>query len=136
MEIITQLAESLKNRYEILLGFVFGSVLKNKYFKKESDIDIGIAGEKEFSADFLLQLNLDLSNIFNREFDIVDLNRVSGTILQQILCTGTLVVNKYPELYARLIKKMWYDQSDVMPNTRYILKYRRDKFLSAKAFKI
>lgn len=132
MEIIKQLTEALKNRPEISLGFIFGSVLKQRYFRKDSDIDIGIAGENEFSSVFLLQLNLELSNQFNREFDIVDLNKVSGTILQQVLCTGVLAVNKYPELYAKLLKKMWYDQADVMPNTRFILKYRRDKFLSIR----
>lgn len=132
MNLISNLTESLENYPEIFLGFVFGSVLNKKTFNKESDIDIGIAGEKIFPTEFLLKLNLELSAQFNHEVDIIDLHRVSGVILQQILCKGNLLVNKCPELYAKIIKKMWYDQADVMPNTRFILKYRRDKFLSKR----
>lgn len=132
IEIVEGITKSLKGYPDILLGFVFGSVLSDRTFKENSDIDIGIAGKEMFSVDFLLKLNLELSRKFSREFDIVDVNKASGVILQQVLCAGSLIVNKSPELYARIIKKMWYDQADIMPNTRFILKYRRDKFLSKR----
>ena len=41
---------------------------------------------------------------------LVDLQAVSGVILQQALCTGTVLVKKPTLLHAELLKKMWYNQ--------------------------
>lgn len=127
--LLTEVSNALAGHSDINISFAFGSVLNDKYFRKDSDIDIGIMGTKLFDSDFLLSLNLELSERLHREIDLVDLNKVSGVILSQILTKGRLLFNKRPDLYCRIIKKMWYNQSDMMPYYRMILKARRNRMI-------
>ena len=39
-------------------------------------------------------------------FDIIDLNKASGVILQQVLCKGCVLLNKQTRIYSELIKKI------------------------------
>ena len=132
MDIIEQIKKVLDSYNEIDLVIVFGSILNEKRFNKDSDIDIAIAGKDIFSPDFLVELNLELSEKLKNEFDIVDLNKNSGVILQQALCNGKKLICRNSLLYAELIKKMWYNQADMMPNVRMIWEYRRNKMLGVK----
>jgi len=129
MDILKDLKKNILNYNEIEFAIVFGSILDKNRFNKNSDIDIAIAGNNIFDYDFILDLNLSLSASFNYEFDIVDLNKNSGVILQQALCNGKILLNKNNELYVQLIKKMWYNQADMMQNVRMIWKKRREKLL-------
>ena len=132
MDRLSQIKLILEGYQEIDLVIVFGSVLHKKRFNKDSDIDIAVAGKKVFPANFLVKLNIELSEKLNHEIDIVDLNKNSGVILQQVLCHGKKLICRDTTLYAELIKKMWYNQADVMPNIRMIWKHRRDKLLGNK----
>ena len=127
MKILYDLKNKLLINNEIEFAIVFGSILDKKKFNKNSDIDIAIAGKNNFTSSYILNLNIDLTSYFNYEFDIIDLNNNSGVILQQALCNGKILVNKTPVLYAQLIKKMWYNQADMMQNVRMIWKKRREK---------
>ena len=70
-----------------------------------------------------------MSNKFKKQVDLVDLQSVSGTILHQALTKGNLVFVKDKNLYAEIIKKMLFNQADMMPNYNMILKKRREEFL-------
>ncbi len=94
-----------------------------------SDVDIAVGGSSLFSPDMLADLILELAKLLNREIDLVDLNRINGTILTQILTKGTLIKRENRVHYAELIKKMIYFEEDMAPNIRYILDYRRERFL-------
>jgi hypothetical protein len=53
---------------------------------------------------------------------------VSGPILRQALSKGSVIINKAPRLLAGLIKKMWYDEADMMPNYKRIVRQRVEAF--------
>ena len=99
---------------EITIATVFGSVTKNR-MTPNSDIDIGIAGDTLFTFDFKNDVMIALSSALSREVDIVDMNSVSGTILKQALSSGIIVKKTSSITLAYLMKKLWYNQADMMP---------------------
>jgi hypothetical protein len=88
-----------------------------------------MAGEQKLTADERVRLVLALSAALGREIDLVDLQDVSGLILEQALCTGQVVKNADHDLYARLLKRLWYNQADMMPYVRRILEQRSSRWL-------
>lgn len=118
-----KILEIISNFPDILFCSLYGSGAKNKMTPK-SDIDIAVAKNIPFSPEELVDISLKLSGICQREIDIVDIQKASGVILQEVLCNGKILLKKSPELYASLIRKMWYNQADVMPNIRLILNKR------------
>jgi len=120
--------EELKKNSNILFCSVFGSYAENKQ-KEKSDIDIAISGNKKLSADEKFDFCLILSNKLKKQVDLIDLQAVSGVILHQILTKGKPVFVKDKNLYAEIIKKMLFNQADMMPNYNMILKKRREEFL-------
>lgn len=81
----------------------------------------------------LAELSLKLSDACHREVDLIDLQANSGVILQQVLCEGKIILKKSVELYAALIRKMWYNQADEMPNVRMIWEQRRKRVNGANS---
>ncbi len=88
-----------------------------------SDIDIAVAGYNPFDLHYLVHLQSSLSSLLEREVDLVDMNRVEGLILQQIL-KGNVLIKKDTALYAGFIRKVVYFNADILPNIRMILEKR------------
>lgn len=130
MAIEQVLKDFFTTQYQIQMAILYGS-FSSGTATNESDADIAIGGSGEFPKDMLVDLNLEISKLLNREVDLVDLNCISGTILTQVLTKGTVLKKENTVFYAELIKKMLYFEEDMAPNIRYIMDYRREKFLNA-----
>ena len=127
-KLIQDIQEILEHYSEIKIATLFGSAFKNRLTKK-SDIDIGIAGDNELSFEFKNEVMLKLSLSLSKEIDIVDMNSVSGTILEQALCSGITIKKDSPQILAFLMKKLWYHKADMMPLINRIKKSRIRNFL-------
>ncbi|MCK5852245.1 nucleotidyltransferase domain-containing protein [bacterium] len=123
--------EELKSYSDILFCSVFGSYAVNKQ-KETSDIDIAVSGKQKLSAEQKYKITQKLSDKLKKQVDLIDLQAVSGSILHQALTKGMPVFIKSKELYAEIIKRMLYNQADMMPNYNMILKKRRERFLNGK----
>ena len=99
---------------EITIATVFGSITKNR-MTLDSDIDIGIAGDAVFTFDYKNALMIELSSALSKEVDIVDMRAVSGTILKQALSSGEIIKKQSNSTLVYLMKKLWYNQADMMP---------------------
>ncbi len=126
---IKKLEGVLEEIPEIHYAAIFGSSVKNR-LTSESDIDVAVAAEKPLEKELYLQLVNSLNSVLSHPVDLIDLNRVSGPILKQALCTGIVVKKTSPGSLAQLIKKMWYNQADMMPNTLMILKKHCQRFVN------
>ncbi len=115
---------------QIQFATLFGSAARDQLTER-SDIDIAVAAQTALSLDNRIELADRLTQALHREVDLIDLQSVSGTILEQSLCHGRLVFKKDAVLYAELIKRLWFSQADMMPYTRRILAERRRRFLHA-----
>ena len=60
---------------------------------------------------------------------LVDLHQVSGTILQQALCTGEFLLKNSQGILAGLMKKMWYNQADMMPLSKRVQEAQIRRFI-------
>ena len=124
-------SEELDSFSDILFCSVFGSYAVNKQ-KKRSDIDIAVFGNRKLSAEQKYNITQKLSDKLEKQVDLIDLQAVSGVILHQVLTKGKYVFIKNKELYAEIIKRMLYNQADMMPNYNMILKKRKERFLNGK----
>jgi len=60
------------NKYDISTMLTFGSI-NNEEFTKESDIDIAIIGKHKIDLDEILEIELFLAKLLNKEIDVIDL---------------------------------------------------------------
>jgi len=125
--LVGQLQKNLETLPQIQLAFLFGSAASGR-LQSHSDIDLAIAEESSLSFDLKLELVDALSHGIPYEIDLIDLQKVHGPILQQALCTGILLRQTSVPLFADLIKKMWYNQADMMPLSQMILQKHCDQF--------
>lgn len=128
VDLDTEIRQVLEDYPQIRLAVLFGSAVRDR-LTKWSDIDIAVAAQAPLSLDTRIELADRLTQALHREIDLIDLQSVSGTILKQSLCHGRLVLKKDAVLYAELIKRLWFNQADMMPYTRRILAERRRRFL-------
>lgn len=128
----TRALEVLQDFPEVLFCSIYGSMAGERW-RKDSDLDVAIAGDRPMPTEKLAELSLKLSDACHREVDLIDLQANSGVILQQVLCEGKIILKKSVELYAALIRKMWYNQADEMPNVRMIWEQRRKRVNGANS---
>jgi predicted nucleotidyltransferase len=124
-----KIKQTLESVDFILFATIFGSYA-NETERIDSDIDIAVAGKKVLSAKQFLDLKTHLTSTLHRDVDLIDLNKVSGLILKEALHSGEVILKRDVQIYARLIKKMIYNQEDMMPYFNRILKQRREQFLN------
>ena len=122
-----KIKEVLANHPYIGLAVLFGSHAIGRQ-SPFSDIDIAVAAKSSLSKNQKMDLIDDLAQSIGSPVDLIDLTAVSGTILQQALCTGVVLINKQSALYAKLILKMWYNQADFMPAYNRAQKKRVEAF--------
>lgn len=118
---------ALARHNEIQIGFVFGSIAQNRE-GPDSDLDIGVAAAAPLTAKQKLALMDEMAGVFGRPIDLVDLSTAPAPLLRQILTTGVCIIKKDTVMYANLLRKLWYDQADIMPNYEMILRRRRERF--------
>ncbi len=60
------------NKYDISTMLTFGSI-NNEEFTKESDIDIAIIGKHKIDLEEILEIELFLAKLLDKEIDVIDL---------------------------------------------------------------
>jgi len=124
----TTILHVLEQFPEVKSAYLFGSAARGQLTSR-SDIDVAVAAETKLPLQTRLAIAVQLSKAPHREVDLIDLQEVTGEILQQSLCQGINLLQKDAGLYARLIQRLWFDQADMMPYRRRILAERRRRFL-------
>jgi predicted nucleotidyltransferase len=127
LDVQKKIKKVLANHPYIGLAILFGSRAVGRE-SLSSDIDIAVAAKSSLSKNQKMDLIDDLAQSMGYPVDLIDLTAVSGTILQQALCTGIILIKKQPALYAKLILKMWYNQADFMPAFNMAQKKRVEAF--------
>ena len=124
----TTILHVLEQFPEVKSAYLFGSAARGQLTSR-SDIDVAVAAETKLPLQTRLAIAVQLSKAPHREVDLIDLQEVTGEILQQSLCQGIKLLQKDAGLYARLMLRLWFDQADMMPYRRRILAERRRRFL-------
>ena len=108
----------------IKLAILFGSC-RYQHEHSDSDLDIAVAMARPLSPSEKMELIEALAKFCGRPIDLIDLQTAGGLILHRALTTGRVVRCTDRTLYAEIIKKMLFNQADLMPYRRRILAERR-----------
>ena len=122
------IARYLADRADIRLAVLFGSLARNRA-RAHSDLDLAVAGLHPLSSAEKCTLIEALALIAGRPVDLIDLPSADGLILAQVLTTGKVILCTDRALYAALIKKMLFNDADMMPYHRRILAARRKAWI-------
>ncbi|MBL7073587.1 MAG: nucleotidyltransferase domain-containing protein [Candidatus Omnitrophica bacterium] len=90
---IDKVKEILKNNHNIKYAFLFGSIIKKPL--PESDVDILIGGELDFSERTDLALEIEL--ILKRKVDIVLVNQATPELVLKVFSLGILLCAREKE---------------------------------------
>ena len=71
------------DKYDISSMLTFGSI-NNEDFSNESDIDIAIIGKHKIDLEEILEIELFLAKLLNKEIDVIDLKSESLYIFLKI----------------------------------------------------
>lgn len=123
-----RIADLLAQDPAMKLGIVFGSLPAGRA-TPDSDLDLGVAAATPLDAAAKTRLIEALAGLCGRPIDLVDLQAVSGPLLQQVLTRGKLIYCTDRLLYAAIIRTMLFNQSDMMPYYDRILAKRRKAWI-------
>ncbi|EWH08181.1 DNA polymerase beta domain-containing protein [Catenovulum agarivorans DS-2] len=120
--------EILKQQPGLELAILYGSAATGK-MRLDSDIDIAVQFSQPLNAHQKMVLASQLEKQLNRTIDLTDLSNLNGTILKQVLTKGVVIVENVKGTKEKLIRRMIYNQADMMPYVIRTLKERQKRFL-------
>lgn len=114
---------------DIKLAILYGSFQKNSE-TFDSDVDIAVAADNVLDSDKKMSLIEQLASITDRPIDLVDLQSTHGTLLKKILTEGSILYCIDNTLYANILKRMLFNDADMMPYYHRTLKEQRERWLN------
>lgn len=114
---------------DIKLAILYGSFQKNNENYK-SDVDLAVAADKILDSEIKMRLIEKLSSVTGRPIDLVDLQSTHGTLLKNILTEGSIIYRIDNTLYANILKRMLFNDADMMPYYYRTIKEQRERWLN------
>lgn len=111
IEIENKLQHFLKNDENVVFAVIFGSYASGKH-KKGSDIDVGIFFRKPPEGLELFNFINRLSDLIDKDVDIVVLNKASAFIRHQIMKNKIVLVVKDRTIYRLFREKTISDYDE------------------------
>lgn len=124
-----KLLKVLKKFPDVNVAIIYGSIAKGTQTKK-SDLDLAIAGEKIFSPDQKVDLINNVSVACGIEVDLIDLNEATGTVLKEAIRSGKVILNDRPEILAKVLSRLMFDEEDFQKSRARMMKLRRGKIFN------
>lgn len=122
------IAAVLKRHPSVTMTMLFGSLAAGRG-RSDSDLDLAVNSTVPLTVHARIELIDDLAAAVGRPIDLVDLSQAHGPLLQQVLTTGRLVLCRNRSEYAELLRRLAYEEADVMPYYRRILATRRQAWI-------
>ncbi len=111
------------DRTDVKFAVMYGSAAKD-HLTEYSDVDIAIASDKEFEIEQLEEISEALEEVCGRAIDLVDMGSAGSALIQEILSEG-IVLRNDPDIYAKVTKLIWYDESAIGNGSRSHTKQKR-----------
>lgn len=126
-KIVDALRSELSHLLNLNVAILYGSAAKGA-LRAESDVDVAVLFANPLSASRRMELAGRFQACLGRPVDLVDLAGVNGVLLKQILSTGRVLVRNDVAAYERLLQRMIYNQTDMMPYVRHALHRHAERF--------
>jgi len=127
-EIARQVKAALADESGLKLALLYGSAADGK-MRADSDVDVALLFDSPLTAEQKMRLVSRLESELKREVDLVDLFNLNGTILRRVLSQGRVLIQTKPDVLAALVRKMIYNQADMMPYVSRTLMERQQRFI-------
>lgn len=128
IDIFAETVNVLRAEKGLKLAIVYGSAAVGN-MRPDSDVDLALIYDRPLDAESKMTLAARLEQKLLRNVDLVDLSTLSGTILKQVLCKGRVLFQEEAGVLAGQIKKMIYNQADMMPYVSRTLLERQRRFV-------
>ena len=116
-------------RGDIGLMIIFGSRSKDRQ-RSDSDLDLGIWRSSKWSADFHRECVEQITSFLPTAIDLIDLSKIDGPLLQEILCNGKKIYQQQDHLMGVLYVRLMDWRTDFMPAWEDMLAQGRKRFLA------
>ena len=120
-----------KNRGDIDLMIIFGSRAKGRE-RPDSDLDLGIWRSSKWSVDFYRECVEQITAFMPTAIDLIDLSKIDGPLLQEILCSGKKIYQQQDHLLGVLYVRLMDWRTDFMPAWENMVDQRRKRFLAKR----
>ncbi len=127
-QIADRVGELLASASGLRLALLYGSSVGGR-MRGDSDVDVAVLFERPLEAEQKMRLTASLEAGLSRSVDLVDLFSLNGTILKQVLCKGQVLIRKNREDLPSLLRRMTYNQADMMPYVSRTLYERQERFV-------
>jgi len=127
-QIADRVGELLASASGLRLALLYGSSVGGR-MRGDSDVDVAVLFERPLEAEQKMRLTASLEAGLSRPVDLVDLFSLNGTILKQVLCKGQVLIRKNGEDLPLLLRRMTYNQADMMPYVSRTLYERQERFV-------
>ena len=128
-ELKDNLVHWAETRGDIDLMITFGSRTKGRE-RPDSDLDLGIWRSSKWSADFHRECVEQITSFLPTAIDLIDLSKIDGPLLQEILCNGNKIYQHQDHLMGVLYVRLMDWRTDFMPAWEDMLVQRRKRFLA------
>jgi predicted nucleotidyltransferase len=120
-----------KKRGDIDLMIIFGSRAKGRE-RPDSDLDLGIWLSSNWSVNFHRECVEKTTQFMPSAIDLIDLSKIAGPLLQEILCNGKKIYQQQDHLIGVLYVRLMDWRTDFMPAWENMLDQRRKRFLAKR----
>jgi predicted nucleotidyltransferase len=127
-ELTARAEEVLHAEPGLKLAILYGSAVTGR-MRPDSDVDVALLFDRPLSAERKMALISRLESELRRDVDLVDLFSLNGTILKQVLCKGQVLIQTKTGELSGLVRKMIYNQTDIMPYVSRTLIERQRRFI-------
>ena len=100
------------NGLEVVI--VHGSQISGKA-RTDSDVDVAVLYDAPVTLEQRFSLLDRLEKVLGKPVDLVDLFSLHGTILKKVLTKGKVLLGCGSVKYAQLLRRMVFNQEDMMP---------------------
>ena len=130
-ELKDKLVNWAETRGDIDLMIIFGSRAKGRE-RPDSDLDLGIWSSSKWSVDFHRECVEQITDFLPVPIDLIDLSKIDGPLLQEILCNGKKIYQQQDHLPGVLYVRLMDWRTGFMPAWEDMLEQRRKRFLAKR----
>lgn len=125
--IIEQIRSRLEAHPEVTLAVLYGSVALGR-ISRQSDVDLAISSEGGLEPESCLSLSLQLTRALSREVSVVEMDKMEGVILQEVLMKGVFL-KRNPAVLLRHVFRLQEFTEDVLPFHELAFQIKMGRYL-------
>jgi predicted nucleotidyltransferase len=130
-ELTDNLINWSETRGDIDLMIILGSRAKGRE-RPDSELDLAVWRSSKWTIDFYRECVEQITAFMPTAIDLIDLSKIDGPLLQEILCSGKKIYQQQDHLLGVLYVRLMDWRTDFMPAWEDMVDQRRKRFLAKR----